>query len=167
MTAAKNKHTKHKSSRKQLNNTNWSRFSIISLTIVGIITLILIVLTWANTPSGQSVSDNNSLVSDIYESGNKQTHIKQEPLPSDVELDKIPGQIDGKAWLVMSENEKLDVVKRALSNWELTGVKVCRDAEWFIEALDMFYKDNHANTSQVKVSDAMSVLGLSGGAFAK
>jgi len=67
----------------------------------------------------------------------------------------------------MSEKEKLDVVKRAMSNWEVTGVQVKRDADWFVEALDMFYEDKHADTSQVKVSDAMSVLGLSGGAFGK
>ncbi len=172
MTAAKNKNTRHNTSGKQTGDKNWSRFSIISLTVVGIITLTLIVLSWANAPTGQPVSDNRPPVSETGEqpsgyepSGNKPP--ANEPLPADIELDKVPGQTDGTAWTAMSEKEKLDVVKRAMSNWEVTGVQVKRDADWFIEALDMFYEDKHADTSQVKVSDAMSVLGLSGGAFGK
>ena len=162
MTAAKNKNTKHKTSGKQTSDKNWSRFSIISLTVVGIITITLIVLSWANAPEGQPVSDNRPPVSET-----DKKPPDNEPLPTDIELDKVPGQTDGTAWLAMSEKEKLDVVKRAMSNWELTDVEVKRDADWFVEALDMFYEDKHADTAQVKVSDAMSVLGLSGGAFNK
>ncbi len=176
MTAAKNKNTSNKPSRKKISDKNWSRFSIVSLAIVGIITLILIALSWINAPAGQPVSGNPPVSETGQKSPGNEPSQNQpqenepsgnEPLPADTELDKIPGQTDGKAWLAMSDKEKQDVVKRAMSNWEITGVQVYRDVDWFVAALDMFYEDKHADTSQVKVSDAMSVLGLSGGAFSK
>ena len=156
MTAARKSKRKHQSSRPAFNVKKWSQFSIVSLITVGIITLVLVVMSWVNAPDRrQRGADTIPLAS---ADNNPQTDIK---------LDELPGQTDGKAWLAMSGKEKLDIVNRAMSNWELTGVKVSRDADWFVEVLNMFYEDNHTDTSKVKVSEAMSVLGLGGNAFTK
>lgn len=135
-------------------NDKWNKTGMWSIAVIGLISIVLILVKWSaliNPPAPKNFAvqppQNN-----YSTSGN-------------ADLDKLPGQTDGTAWLSLSDSKKHDVVKRALSNWKLTGVNVARNEDWFVLVLDGFYKDKHTDTAKVKVSEAMSVLGVGGNAF--
>lgn len=66
----------------------------------------------------------------------------------------------GEEWVSLSYNEKYSLVSEALSSMSETGsIKISADADWFIDALNAYWKDS---TTSEKVIEIIAISGVAG-----